>query len=206
MNLGGFGHVFEFFNMFQRVSTVSDTFSVPDLAGLDSTGAVPGFVGRSGEGVCSVQGVHSGKWRAHTECTHVYTVHLHTFTFYIILWSLPFHNVVSHEFILYWRIKGAQAQPLCHLRDHYIDCKTWSIWELKHKQPLDFISHIFVYQDLHSIQDLLRSQEAYEKLQAAKRWREDAASMHFKRLSGHWGIRCPSYSWRSALHCEVVHC
>lgn len=37
----------------------------------------------------------------------------------------------------------------------------------------------------HSIQDLLRSQEAYEKLQAAKRWREDAASMHFERLSHH---------------------
>lgn len=69
MNLGGFGHVSECFKMFQRVSTFSDTFSVPDLAGLDSTGAVPGFVGRSGEGVCSVQGVHSGKWRVHTECT-----------------------------------------------------------------------------------------------------------------------------------------
>ena len=77
MNLGGFGHVSECFNMFQRVSTFSDTFSVPDLAGLDSTGAVPGFVGRSGEGVCSVQGVHSGKWRVHTECTLYIYIHLH---------------------------------------------------------------------------------------------------------------------------------
>ena len=63
--------------MFQH----SHTFSVPNLAGLDSTGAVPGFVGRSGEGVCSVQGVHSrGNWRVYTVCTlHIY---IHTFTFY----------------------------------------------------------------------------------------------------------------------------
>ena len=67
---------------------------------------------------------------------------------------------------------------LCHLRDHYIDNTFYLGVETQAATRVYFTySYTKIF---HSIQDLLRSQEAYEKLQAAKRWREDAASMHFK--------------------------